>query len=51
MQWLRETGTRERNNDSTGVTQVEVMVETGVHGNNDDTPSVTTNITNTSKSR
>ena len=43
-------GTREHN-DSVGVTQVEVIVETGGHEMNGGAPSVTVNSGNTSKTK
>jgi hypothetical protein len=48
---MTETGTHERKNDSVGVTQVEVTVQEGGHDINVDTPSVTANSTNTSKTK
>jgi len=48
---MPEAGTHERNNDSAGVTQVEIMVEEGGHEINIVTPSVTPNSANTSKTK
>jgi hypothetical protein len=50
-QEMVETGTRERNNDRSGVTQVEVMVEEGMSENNDDTRVVPTHSRKTSKTK
>ena len=48
---MTEVVTHERNNGSAGVTQVEVMVEGGGPESNTDTPSVTVNSANTSKTK
>ena len=48
---MTEVVTHERNNGSVGVTQVEVMVEAGGPESNTDTPSVTVNSENTSKTK
>jgi len=48
---MTEAGARESNNDSVGVTQVEVIVETGGHEMNGGSPSVTVNSGNTSKTK
>jgi hypothetical protein len=48
---MAEAGARERNNDSAGVTEVEVIVEAGGHEINDGAASVTANSGNTSKTK
>ena len=48
---MAEAGTRERNNDSAGVTEVEVIVEAGGHEINAGAASVTANSGNTSKTK
>ena len=48
---MTETGTHERKNDSTGVTQVEVTVQEVGHDINVVTSSVTGNSANTSKTK
>ncbi len=46
---MAEAGVRERNNDSAGVTEVEVIVEAGGHEINAGAASVTANSGNTSR--
>jgi hypothetical protein len=48
---MAEAGARERNNDSAGVTEVEVIVEAGGHEINAGAASVTANSGNTSKTK
>ena len=48
---MAEAGARERNNDSAGITEVEVIVDAGGHEINTVAATVTTNRGNTSKTK